>query len=137
MCHGGAPSSEIDHIVTWFAKEDMNRDLRPFQVVGSAYMLDNTIDPHHQTLVMIHPPGDGKSLCYIVVGLMSLGVMLVIQPTLTPVLMRPCMSSPSPFSNFLSIPLVPAGLAQSWRRHRISEVLIMVELRYTNCFASL
>ena len=32
---------------------------------------------------MIRPPGDEKSLCYIVAGLMSLGVTLVIQPTLT------------------------------------------------------
>ena len=83
VCHDGAPSSEIDHIVTWFAKDDMNQDLCPFQVVGSAYLLDNTVDPHHKALVMIRPPGDGKSLCYIIAGLMSLGVTLVIQPTLT------------------------------------------------------
>jgi superfamily II DNA helicase RecQ len=32
---------------------------------------------------MIRPPGDGKTLCYIVAGLISLEVTLVIQPTLT------------------------------------------------------
>ena len=63
VCHDGAPISMIDHIVTSIAKDDTNRDLRPFQVVGSTYLLDNTVDPHNKALVMIRPPGDWKSLC--------------------------------------------------------------------------
>ena len=83
VCHDGAPISMIDHIVTSIAKDDTNRDLRPFQVVGSTYLLDNTVDPHNKALVMIRPPGDVKSLCYIVAGYISLEVTLVIKPTLT------------------------------------------------------
>ena len=70
--HDGAPSSKIEHLIKLFAKDYMNRDVHPFQTVGSAYLLDNAEDPQNKAFIVIHPPGDGKLLCYIVAGCIGL-----------------------------------------------------------------
>jgi hypothetical protein len=55
MFHDGAPSSEIERLITSFVKDHMNRDIRPFQAVGSAHLLDNAEDHQNKALVVIRP----------------------------------------------------------------------------------
>ena len=50
---------------------------------GSSYLLDTHLDPDQKSLVLIRPPGNGKSWTYIITGCISFGVILVMQPTQT------------------------------------------------------
>jgi superfamily II DNA helicase RecQ len=63
-----------------FARNELGIELRPFQKDGIAYLISGETG---KVLTMVRPPGDGKSLTYIVAGCRLRGITLVFQPTLT------------------------------------------------------
>jgi hypothetical protein len=71
----------LSSIISRFARNALDRELRPFQLDGIAYLLNGA--KTDKVLAMIQPPGAGKSLCYIIAGCMSRGVTIIMEPTLT------------------------------------------------------
>lgn len=65
-----------------FARSSFNRVARPFQAEAVSYLINGSKDSDGTALVVIRPPGDGKSLSYIMAGCFFNGITLVIQPTL-------------------------------------------------------
>lgn len=59
---------DVKGLVTAFASDVLRRQARPFQVEAVSYLLDGRKDRDNKALVVIRPPGDGKSLCYIMAG---------------------------------------------------------------------
>lgn len=72
--------ADLKQNISAFGSREVGRELRPFQVEGASYLVNGS---QGNVLAMIRPPGDGKSMTYIVAGCRSCGITVVIQPTLT------------------------------------------------------
>ena len=85
LCDGSdslEPDEDLKSLVKTFASDVLRRQARPFQVDAVSCLLDSRRDCNNKALGVIRPPGDGKSLCYIMAGCFSNGITLIIQPTL-------------------------------------------------------
>lgn len=77
----GNVDPRLKALVTHFASGVLDRELHPFQIDGVSYLLNGAVQD--KVMAMVIPPGGGKSLSYIITGCMSLGVTVIMEPTLT------------------------------------------------------
>lgn len=75
--------ANLHSFVEGFANENFGKQCHSFQSKSGSYLLDFSQNQEQsKTLFLIRPPGDGKSLTYILVGGMLRAITLIFQPTL-------------------------------------------------------